>query len=166
MYNDRAHRHFRFVFCLVALCHLTAGAGAKAEDGYRLWLRYDPLPAEVANAYRTHITCVVVQGRSATLDAARTELVTGFSGLLGKPVASGDDASRDGSVIVGTPQGSPFIAGLGWGGELNELGPEGFVVRTVKLGRGSVTVIASESETGAFYGAFHILRPVTDAPAD
>lgn len=28
----------------------------RAEDGYRLWLRYEPLPAAVATGYQARIT--------------------------------------------------------------------------------------------------------------
>ena len=62
---------------------------------------------------------------------------------------------------------SPIIAGLGWGRQLAELGPEGFRIRSVRLGGHPATVIASEGEVGALYGAFHLLRLVqTLRPVD
>ena len=107
---------------------------ARAEDGYRLWLRYDRLPDRVIDDYRPRLASVVVPGRSATLDAIRAELVDGCSGLIGHPVPVAGDVDRDGAVIVGTPGSSPIIAGLGWGRRLAELGPEGFRIRSVRLG--------------------------------
>ena len=148
----------RFVACLAFASLLLTGAAARAEDGYRLWLRYDPLPAGVARGYRARVTSVVVQGRSPTLDAVRTELVNGCAGLLGGPVPLADKVERDGAVVVGTPSGSPLIDGLGWHGQLAALGPEGFRIRSVKLKGRAVTVIASQGEAGALYGAFHFLR--------
>ena len=130
----------------------------KAEDGYRLWLRYDALPTQMIAVYRPRVTCVEVTGNSATLDALRAELVSGCSGLLGRPVPILNELSRDGAVIVGTPQSSPLIKSLRWEGQLSELGAEGFRIRSVKLGSHSVTVIAANSEIGALYGAFHFLR--------
>ncbi len=132
----------------------------RAEDGYRLWLRYERLPAQVIDGYRARLASVVVQGGSATLDAIRRELVDGFSGLLGQPVPLAEDVDRDGAVVVGTPRSSPVIAGLGWGRRLAELGPDGFRVHSVRLGGRPVTVIASDGEFGALYGAFHFLRLV------
>jgi alpha-glucuronidase len=143
--------------CLAFALQLFAGT-TKAEDGYRLWLRYDPLPANVVKDYRARITSVVVQGQSPTLDAIRTELVVGSSGLLGGPVPLAEKVERDGALVVGTPSASPLIDGLGWGRGLAALGPEGFRIRTVKLGGRSATVIASQGEVGALYGAFHFLR--------
>jgi alpha-glucuronidase len=131
---------------------------ATAEDGYRLWLRYDRLPERVLAAYRTRVASVVVPGSSPTLDAIRTELVTGCSGLLGQPIPVAADIDRDSALVVGTPKSSPIIAGLGWSRQLTELGPDGFRIRSVRLGEHLVNVIASDGEIGALYGAFHFLR--------
>lgn len=54
---------------------------AQADDGYRLWLRYDPLPSPVIRNYRTRLAAIVVPGESATLVAVRAELATGLSTL-------------------------------------------------------------------------------------
>ncbi len=144
--------------CFVVVIHLFMGASAKAEDGYRLWLRYDPLPKQMMDVYRSRVTSLVVPGNSATLDAIRAELVNGCTGLFGSAVPMVADVDRDGAVIVGTPQSSPLIAGLKWEQQLTALGMEGFHIRSIKLGSRSVTVIASSSEVGALYGAFHFLR--------
>src|SRR5262245_44184361 len=127
-------RMFGFVLCLAVASQLSAGVTARAEDGYRLWLRYDPLPGRALHAYRPRVTSVVVPGGSATLSAIRTELVDGSSGLLGRPVPTASVVDRDGAVVVGTPTSSPMIAGLGWGRQLADLGPEGFRLRSVKVG--------------------------------
>ncbi len=142
---------------MIALVFLI-GVSARGDDGYRLWLRYDPLPRETIKAYRPRVTHIVAPGRSTTLDAIRTELVNGCGGLLNAGVPLANGVERDGAVIVGTPQGSSLIAGLKWESQLNGLGPEGFRIRSVKLGRRSVTVIASSTEVGALYGSFYFLR--------
>ncbi|HEX6623061.1 MAG TPA: alpha-glucuronidase family glycosyl hydrolase [Pyrinomonadaceae bacterium] len=146
------------LFCVAVALQLCAGAEAVAEDGYRLWLRYDPLPRQSIQAYRPRVASVVAQGRSATFGAIRDELVNGCTGLLGFPVPSVEEVDRDGAVVVGTPDSSPLIKRLGWQRQLAALGPEGFRLRSVKLAGRNVTVIASSGETGALYGAFHFLR--------
>ncbi|MGA9773028.1 MAG: alpha-glucuronidase family glycosyl hydrolase [Blastocatellia bacterium] len=154
--------------CLGIALLLAIGATAKAEDGYRLWLRYDRLPDQMRASYRSRITSITVPGKSATLDAIRTELANGCAGLLGRSVPVAKDARRDGALIAGTSKSLPLIAELKWERQLEELGPEGFIIRSVKLGRYRVTLIASQGETGALYGAFHFLRlmqtlqPITD----
>ena len=152
----RSRSHRGLIACLtfsVLFC-----AGARAEDGYRLWLRYERLPERMARVYRPSVTAVVVQGKSATLDAIREELVAGCSGLLGFAVPPASEVERDGAVVVGTPLSSPLVARLKWGRRLAALGPEGFLIRSVRLGRHRATVIASSTEVGALYGAFHFLR--------
>jgi alpha-glucuronidase len=134
------------------------GATTKAEDGYRLWLRYEPLPWRVNDLYRPRVTAVVVPGDSTTLDAIRTELVNGCRGLFSSPIPVVEEVNRDGAVVVGTPKSSPVIAGLKWGRQLADLGPEGFRIRSLKVRGRAVTVIASNGEVGALYGVFHFLR--------
>jgi alpha-glucuronidase len=147
-----------FLLGLAAASGLSAGVAATAEDGYRLWLRYDPLPGRAIDVYRPRVTSLVVPDRSATFGAIRKELVDGCSRLLGRPIPTASEVDRDGAVVVGTPTSSPIIAGLAWGRQLAELGPEGFRLRSVKVGPHSVTLIASECDLGALYGAFHFLR--------
>ncbi len=152
---------------LTLLLPLLAGTAVRAEDGSRLWLRYDPLPVQSIGAYRTHLTALVVPGHSATLGAIRAELSAGCAGLLGGPVPVTAAADRDGAVLVGTPESSAVIAALKLDGPLQALGPEGFLIRSVKIGPHTATVIASNSEIGALYGAFHFLRLVqTMQPID
>jgi alpha-glucuronidase len=137
---------------------LVTATFVSGEDGYRLWLRYGPLPSKTIESYRPHITSLVVPGDSATLDAIRTELVHGCTGLLGKDVPFANNLDRNGAVIVGTPQTSRQIARLGWGRQLAQLGPEGFLIRATKIKRHSAIIIAANTETGALYASFHFLR--------
>ena len=146
------------IICLLACLHLFAPAAAKAADGYRLWLGYDTLPQSSISAYRRRVTAVVVEGRSATLGAARAELVAGCAALFDRGVPAEEKVDRDGAVVVGTPRSSRLVARLGWGRRLSALGPEGFVIRSAKIGPHAVTVIASEGEVGALYGVFHFMR--------
>jgi alpha-glucuronidase len=130
-----------------------------AEDGYRLWLRYEPVSeASLRESYHRQITEIVVPGESATAAAIRRELREGLSGLLGGPIPVAKAASQNGAVIVGTPDGCPAVARLKLSEKLKEVGDEGFLIRAVKIDGFSATAIASQSEIGALYGAFHFLR--------
>ena len=130
----------------VAIIFVT-GAISKAEDGYRLWLRYDPLPKRTIESYRPRIASVVVPGDSATLEVVRTELVNGCTGLLASAVPVASEVNRDGAVIAGTPKSSPQIGKIGWERQLANLGPEGFRIRSLKIEHRSVIVIASSRST-------------------
>ena len=84
---------------LVLLCGYV-----KADDGYRLWLRYDPLPARPAEMYRGRVKSIAVQGRSATFDLIRAEFRQSCASLLGTQLGVGE--RDDASVVVGMPQTS------------------------------------------------------------
>src|SRR5437762_164859 len=112
------HKHLanRLAIATLACVALLASmAIANAEDGYRLWLRYDAVPQQSLASYRTHVTAIFVPGNSSTLEAIRAELIEGCSGLLNEKVPA-TDAVRDGAIVVGTPASSPLIAGLKWQG--------------------------------------------------
>jgi len=130
-----------------------------AEDGYRLWMRYDVVPdAARLSAARQAVTSLVVEGHTATERVLREELGRGVNGLLGAMVKTAGQVQSNGAVVAGTPASSPLIARLGWAARLKPLGPEGYVIRSTRLNGRSVTVIASEGAIGALYGAFHFLR--------
>ncbi len=77
------------------LLAVAAPVAARAEDGYDLWLRYH-LVADAARLaeYRGALRRLVVEGDSPTLRAARDELVTGLTRLLGRaPVVSSSPTS-------------------------------------------------------------------------
>jgi alpha-glucuronidase len=136
---------------------LFTATSASAEDGYRLWLRYDQVPAPMLAVYRTRITSVVVEGRSLTADIIRDELRNGLSGLLGTSVPVAEKVERDGAIVV-TTSNSSLTTGQKWKQQLNALGPEGFRVATLMVAGHAVTVIASQSDVGALYGVFYYLR--------
>lgn len=128
----------------------------RADDGYRLWLRYDQLPARAVNAYRQQIKSISVQGKSATFEVIRNELRVGCTGLLG--VALRVEDGDNGSVVVGLPETSSLIRKQRWDAELTQLGPEGYRIRTVREGNRNVVVVAAATDVGALYGTFHFLR--------
>ena len=139
---------------LAAALLLLLAAPARAEDGYDLWLRYRPMEAAAQAQYRPLATVIVAEGNSPSLEAARNELLQGLSGLLARPVGAG--RVSDGAVVIGTPAGSPLIAGLKL--PLGKLGPEGYLIRSTALNGHAVTVIAANSDIGVLYGSFAYLR--------
>jgi alpha-glucuronidase len=145
-------------FLATALFVLLAAAGlsspALAEDGYDLWLRYRPLEAAVLSQYRPLATAIVSEGSSPSLDAAKSELARGLSGLLNRPIGAG--ALADGAVVIGVPATSPLVARLKL--PLSKLGREGYLIRSASLDGHAVTVIAANSDIGVLYGSFAFLR--------
>ena len=139
----------RRCFQLILLGLLSLGT-ARAEDGYRLWLRYDRITDQPRRA-----ACTAALGRivlatpagadSPTIAAARDELLTGLAGLLGSKPA------------ITIERSAPNAA----------CGDEGYAIGTVARGNVSTVVIAANRDIGVLYGAFAFLRHVqTGRPVD
>jgi alpha-glucuronidase len=142
---------------LVALALPTAAA--RAETGYDLWLRYRPLadPGQRA-AYQKTAVALVASPTSATGKVIMAELQRGLRGLLSTDIPLAEAVTANGALVVGTPVSSPLVAALGWSDTLTKLGDEGYLIRSATIGGRTVTVIASKSDVGVLYGAFHYLR--------
>jgi alpha-glucuronidase len=132
------------------------GDSAANEDGYRAWLRYEPLEASKRSEYRRLLGGIVVHGDSASIRVAAEELQRGLSGLLGQPVPNMKTLRR-GSVLVGD-SGSEFIRNTITPDTLNGLGIEGYVLKQVPVAGGGAIVIAGLTGRGTLYGVFHFLR--------
>ena len=132
---------------------------ARAEDGYRLWLRYDRITDETLRArYAAAIQTVTITGGvlprpafggpppiSRTREVAQAELVAGLRDLLGidVQVAFGSNRSPT-SPVTGNPDSYRLNAGTS------------FINST---GLGNIN-IDSPTEIGALYGVFALLRHI------
>lgn len=142
---------------------LAAAATAHAEDGYDLWLRYAPAGTETGTTAR--ISQLVSPAATPVQTAAQRELLRGLAGVAGTAPAQAERVNRAGALLVGTPASSPQIAALGL--DLEDLGEEGYRIRSVDVGGHATTVVAANSDIGALYGSFHLLRLLqTGRPLD
>ncbi len=131
----------------------------QGEDGYRLWLRYDPIKdASIAREYSKAISYLVIEGQSPTLQAIKEELFTGLEGLLGKKLFISSEVRKSGTLLIGTPHQSKLIASVIPPNELNHTGDEGYIIRRVIISRKRCIIISANSDIGLLYGAFHLLR--------
>lgn len=126
---------------LLSLLFLLMGPSLLAEDGYRLWLRYDEIaPREVRNGYRQELSTIVLRtpaGQdSDIIRSARAELARGLAGMLG----------RDVPVRL---VGGEAPAGLD---------PNGYALNKISVDGGSSVEIAAPDDKGVLYGAFALLR--------
>jgi len=146
-------------FALGTAARANAQAAPQNEDGYDLWLRYRLISdARLLTDYRAAITRLVVEGNSPTLRVARDELATGLRGLLGRSIPVDDRVRLDGSIVVGTPKGSRLIAALPLAADLAKIGREGFLIRAATISGKRTIVVAANSDVGALYGSYRLLR--------
>ncbi len=146
---------FRLTFWL-SLAALTSAAftPARAEDGYRLWLRYDritdePLRARYATALQQIVLSTPTGVDSPTLAMAREELAIGLRGLLGPEVKI--TVSNRSTVEL------PSWAELKSWYDKYRNPPEFYTLRHEPSDR---VVISSVSDIGVLYGVFALLRHV------
>ena len=130
------------------LLFFAANLLARAEDGYRLWLRYEPVADEALRAAYTQalgrVSFALPEGRtwSPALTSAVSELQTGLSGLLGHKVAIDTVAESLAQPVPG--------------------GDEAYAIR-LEQGSAPRVVIAANRDVGAIYGAFALLRQLQTA---
>ncbi|MGZ3819360.1 MAG: alpha-glucuronidase family glycosyl hydrolase [Mucilaginibacter sp.] len=147
-------------FLLTALATLSS-IKIFAENGYRLWLRYDPIqePTKL-KYYQSNCAGLVFYGNSQTDSAARSEMVLGLKGMLGKDVKEVRSITGNGTIVCGTPSGSPLVASFKLEKQLSKIGREGFIIVSKMIGNRTCTVIAANYDIGLLYGVFHFLELV------
>ncbi|MEO8110089.1 MAG: alpha-glucuronidase family glycosyl hydrolase [Ginsengibacter sp.] len=129
-----------------------------AEDGYRLWLRYDNVDdAKLLVQYQHAITGIQLNAVSPTLQVAKEELIKDLQGLLDKKIVE-QKTTANGTIVGGTPASSVEIQNFFSEKEMDGLGEEGFIIRTASLESKNVIFIAAKSDVGVLYGVFYFLR--------
>ena len=129
-----------------------------ADDGYRLWFRFDQIEnVDVRNEYSQKISNIVVMENSPTSSIIAKELQNGLSGLIGQAVTKTSDISS-GSVIVLTAANKAMIKTLQLKTDLVVLGPEGYHILDKNVRGSKVIVIIANTDIGALYGSYHFLR--------
>lgn len=144
-------------YCIAIAC-LIISYNLLAEDGYRLWLRYDRIdnPA-VLQQYNKAITGITINESSPSMSAAKEELVNGLQGLLGKTITLQKNNSAN-TIIAGTINGYPALRSMIDTKLLSDAGNEGFIIRTVQSTGKKNIVVAANTATGVLYGVFELLR--------
>lgn len=141
---------------LVLLWMVLIAGAARAEDGYALWMRYVPMaPAQAVEA-RARLRELVAPEATPTQRAARDELLRGLEGLLGRAPRLSSGPIGEGTLLLGTPASSRWIATLG--DEVRGLGPEGYLLRQTNIDGKETLVVAGGGDIGVLYGVFHLLR--------
>jgi alpha-glucuronidase len=128
---------------------------ACAEDGYDLWLRYQPLDSVRKAEVEPVVAYYVASSGNPSIDVATAELERGLKGMIGAAPARREAVTGDGAILIATAA-SPLLKGIRL--PFAKLGEEGFLIRSATLSGHRVTIIAGNSGKGALYGVFRFLK--------
>ncbi|MFL5739653.1 MAG: alpha-glucuronidase family glycosyl hydrolase [Flavisolibacter sp.] len=124
----------------------------RAEDGYRLWLRYEKIddPA-VLQQYRGILNSFYCSGSSAVLNSAKKELSLALNQMLGKPVSETSSKETASIQLITNPS-------VNFNSQNPSLSREGFMIKTSHEGKTNRIVITGQTDVGVLYGVFHLVR--------
>lgn len=145
---------FRFILFTVLISTIVL-----AEDGYRLWLRYDLISDKnLLDEYREQINGISFIGNSETMIVAEKELVKGLSGLLGEKIKTVSGISEEGIIIAALPDRLIQLGLTGLREKLMDIGDDGYIISIQQVNGRKNFVIAANKDLGILYGVFHFLR--------
>ncbi|MDQ6419562.1 alpha-glucuronidase family glycosyl hydrolase [Paenibacillus sp. LHD-117] len=136
--------------------------GTNARVGYEAWLRYEAMEeGDLREAYGQRCSSIMASGSSKVLSTAARELAIAVRSLTGRtPVIASAPDQRGAGIVIGVrgkldPETERAVAS-----DLDGLGDEGYVLRTLPGGAGETGRIAivGGTEAGALYGVFHFIR--------
>ncbi|MEW6507592.1 MAG: alpha-glucuronidase family glycosyl hydrolase [Bacteroidota bacterium] len=131
----------------------------QAEDGYRLWLRYDRISDKnLLKEYSLKINSVYFEGSSPTISAAKEELKNGLTGLLGLEIKEAGSVLTNGTIIIANYTESKILKELNIAARMSHLEKEGFLILTTTVKNKESIVITANSDVGVLYGTFHFLK--------
>ena len=143
-----------FVFLFIAAAKLSY-----ADDGYRLWLKYDLISdASLLHEYRDLVHAISIEGESPTIRIARNELKNGLSGLLGFAIPQTNSVNENGTIVAGTYKNLQFIKEADLHNKLTKVSGEGFVILNATINGKKAIVITANKDIGVLYGVFNFLR--------
>jgi alpha-glucuronidase len=138
-----------------ALLLLASSGAARADDGHRLWLRYDPLPTAVAARDHRFVEGAAAYSSDPRIVTAAHELDQAVAGLLQTmPNAGVEKGPR--RVMLGTAEDLKKAGVLGL--DTAGLGSEGYLIRSVDVPGGRTIAVTGNSGAGVLYGTFALIR--------
>src|SRR5580704_12516409 len=147
----------RTLVSLLALSVLSMAPWAHAETGEEGWLRYAPLPAQLAQQYKLP-QGIVVTNQSAVVHSAASELARGLHAMLGKNLQIVSTLPAEDAFILGSPLEIRHL--LPTWEPPSPIAPEGFSLSPFAAQGHNYWVLAGGTDRGELYGVFRILEQI------
>ncbi|NJB72235.1 alpha-glucuronidase [Saonia flava] len=146
-------------YLLLFIAFLQLSFFTYASNGYDLWLGYRQIENEnLLNEYVNTLSYIHLEGDSETLKVTKKELIKGLMAMLGKNVPFKNLENSTNSLIVANSKklSSSILEKVN--DDLKELNKDGFIIKTIRIGKNKHTVITSNDDVGVLYGVFNFLR--------
>ena len=144
-------------FLIMLICCTVSMTSIRAEDGYRLWLRYDKISDEnIRAAYLERLTAVYMEGDHPIIRTSINELQKGLSGLLDRNVSFSEDSDLPNILVAGVIGSSAVIENKIAKQLQDQIKEEGYLLKTID----DQLVLAAKDEKGLLYGVFALLRKI------
>lgn len=142
----------------ILLLFFLASLTVCAEDGSRLWLRYEPVSGPLKELLLENIRSISTDKLSPTLNIAVNELKLAMNGFTGTELPKRNSPQNHSLVLI--TNGSIWVSKLKLKEDLSTLEPEGFIIKQCNYNNKNFTVIASRSQFGILYGVFYWIRTI------
>ena len=124
---------------------------------YRAWLQYNPPLEPLGENLLKHI---VIEGSNSTVETAATELSNAAESMFGFIPSTQTIPSSGSRVVLGTTKTSSWIRKHADELDLHDVKEDGFIIKAVKDGGGTVLVIAGKVPAGVVFGTFDLIRRI------
>jgi len=138
----------------ITLLLILIGFSALADNGYRLWLKYDLLPVGVKAIYAKQIKYIHIVAASPTIRAAEQELKTAISGLVGHQISEQAKLIDGTILLVKSSDLKKYNVSIA---DVPE-NPEGYLVKTASINGKKIILITSKTDIGVLYGSFAFIK--------
>ena len=118
-------------------------AGLYAEDGSRLWLRYEKLPDDLAVKYSNQLSSCILLDPTTTGKLALRELQNAYEQFFGEKIK-----------ISNSEKSADLVLKIDKQLKKNDA----YQIQTIQKQNKKQIVIAAKSSVGLLYGTFHLLR--------
>jgi alpha-glucuronidase len=146
-------------FSTIILCVLFFVNQSFADDGYNLWLKFNPVPVAVQNNVQEQLKGMKILGDSPTMEVVQKELMQDLDEMLGKPVPLVEELN-DGILVVGKVGSSPLLNDKAISQKVEGLKEEGFALISSTIEGHNVTIITGKTDKGVLYGTYRFLQRI------
>ena len=136
-----------------------ACAFPQSPDGYHLWLGYDKVGKPLLlKEYKDLTNSIYFEDGSEVLKAAKKEMTTGLEKMLGITLHFTEAPHTNNTFLIAKTATLDTTLKKKLSDNLDEVGNEGFVLKSVTHKGKKLIVLAANEDIGILYGVFRLLN--------